>query len=170
GSTLTSGHADNIEAYWACWHLRDVTDWAVTIDVRHDEPAWEMGLLESRRVRLAHAVDRVEVRFARWRVGPNPAALARLADQRDTGVPGLRLARYRSPGGQVWPWTVELGAGWALTQHCIPTIPAGRRVAQRLNGLADWADVPPWAPEGLPGFGERAQFAVREALGGGGAP
>lgn len=168
-STLTSGHADNIEAFWACWHLRDVTDWAVTIDLRHDDPAWEMGLVESHRVRLAYAVDRVDTRFACWRAGPRPEIQARLADRRDVGVPGLRLARYHSPGGRIWPWGVELGAGWSLTRNCIPTIPAGRRVARSLGEVADWSAVPPWVLEGLPGFGGRVQSAVREALGEGSA-
>lgn len=138
GSTLTAGHASNVEAYWACHALRDLAAWAITVDVRVDGSENESAPCQIAREDLALRVDGVSQRFARWRQGPQfdsePDAVREIR-----GVPDLHLSRR---GRGLWA-VVRNCDGWPLTDQLIASEVEARRAAKQLNELADWSSAPP---------------------------
>lgn len=141
-STLTSGHASNVEAYWACWAMRGICAWAVTVDVRvepEDEPNWCGFERES----LAHKVDSVHERYARWRAGPKRDGEPELAKD-VKGVPALAV--YRWGRGN---WAVHRPDRWQLAGG-LGSEAKARAAAVALSRLADWADLPPYVMAEMP--------------------
>jgi hypothetical protein len=142
GSTLTSGHVSNVEAYWATWAVRGICAWAVTVDLRvepEDEPTW-CGF---ERETLAHKVDSVRERYARWRAGPTLDGEPELVKD-VKGVPALAV--YRWGRGN---WAVHRADRWQLVGG-LGSEAKARAAAVALSRLADWTDLPPYVVAEMP--------------------
>jgi hypothetical protein len=154
GSTLTRGHADNIEAFWACHALRDLCAWSTTIDLRAEIDGYEYQWAEFDRETIAGKVDRVGERFATCRA-PIPGDLRADLVEPVRGVVGLAIGRLTPDGARPSDWALLVNTtGETLTGYCIPTKKAARAAAVELAALADWAALPNWLPDLLPGLKE----------------
>jgi hypothetical protein len=156
-STLTSGHASNVEAYWACHGLRDFAPWALVVDIRLvDEDAPQD--CEFERKSLAGRVDRRGEDYARWRRGPQGLAEPEVVRE-VRGVEGLHLERYGRGD-----WAVARTDGMRLANG-IGTQAKATVAARAFAALADWNAVPAYVLPHLPALVEDAKAIKWEAYG-----
>lgn len=144
-STLTAGHATNVEAYWACHHLRDLAAWATTVDVRAAGGEDEPQRCQFARESLAGRVDRVGEDFARWR---EPVKVVPTTIREVKGVMGLRLARFVSG------WSVVRTADGGTVLGGIGSQAKATKAIRALAALGDLGTVPAYVLPSLPALRE----------------
>ena len=158
GSTLTSGHVDNIEVFWALHAMRKLATWATAIDVRIETDVApgtgdpDLAHAEIERELLAGRVDRVGKRFAKTRGGPEfPADLIEPVK----GATGVVIGRLLPDGKKPSDWGIHVETtGQGITGYCIPTKTRARECAKALAAVTDWRTVPEYAPDLLPNLKE----------------
>ncbi|MEX5635773.1 hypothetical protein [Parafrankia sp. FMc2] len=155
GSTLTAGHATNVEAYWACHALRDLAPWAIVIDVRakdEDEPS----RCRLEREILAGRVDGVGERFAHRRtVLPEPSNAREVK-----GAPGLVLATAGRGD-----WAVVRTVDHRALVRGIRSQAKATAAARALAALGDLVTVPGYVLSHLPALREDAKAIEWESSG-----
>ncbi|KPM55633.1 hypothetical protein ACG83_10090 [Frankia sp. R43] len=155
-STLTAGHADNIEAYWACHVLRDLAPWAITIDVRA-EAEGEPSRCRLEREILAGRVDAAGKRYASWRstIHPEPKAPREVK-----GAPGLVLVNAGRGD-----WSVVRSVDSRRLLGGIGSQAKAATAARALAALGDLVTVPVYVLPHLPALREDVKAIEWEAAG-----
>ncbi|OHV38290.1 hypothetical protein BBK14_33150 [Parafrankia soli] len=155
-STLTSGHASNIEAFWACHSLREIAAWSTTIDIRAEvesEPQWCRFDRES----LAGKVNRVGERFAEWRA---PVPLAAEPTQKVAGLPGFHLVAFGRGN-----WSIVRNWDRRTVLSGIRAREKAATAARALAELGDLAVVPGYVLPFFPALREDIEAIRWEATG-----
>ncbi|ABW14415.1 hypothetical protein Franean1_5055 [Parafrankia sp. EAN1pec] len=156
-STLTAGHATNIEACWACHALREIAAWSTTVDIRTGGGADEPRRCQLARESLAGRVDSVNGKFAHWR---EPVESAPEAAREIKDVAGLRLAR--SGRGN---WAVTRVIDNRVLLGGIGAQAKATASARALAALGDLATVPGYVLPYLPALRDDVEAIKWEATG-----
>lgn len=156
-STLTAGHATNVEAYWAAHALRKLAPWATTVDVRADGGDDEPGRCRFARESLADRVDTIGERFAEWRKPVVPLSEATMTIK---GVTGLHLARVGRGD-----WSVVRTVDNRSLLSGVGSQAKATTAARALAALGDLATVPVYVMAHMPALNDDIK-AIRWELAG----
>lgn len=156
-STLTAGHATNVEAYWACHALREIAAWSTTVDIRTGGGEDEPRRCRLARESLAGRVDSVNRKFAHWRapVESAPEAVREIKD-----VAGLSLARFGRGN-----WAVVRVIDDRVLLRGIGSQAKATVAARALAALGDLATVPGYVLPYLPALRDDVEAIKWEATG-----